>query len=1419
MASPGSNLTQAQSLIWAGQQLYPDVPLYNMVMAFRIEGPLDVATFRMAFADLVASTDVLRTTFEDVDGVPQRRVDDAAEPALDWVDLSDAADPDAAYAAWAHQAARRPFDLADSPVRTALVKLNRNRHVWWLSLHHLVVDGWSMAILYGRMADFYGARKAATRVEVEPNFPSFDFYADFERRFRGGAQHAEAMAYWESVTATPPPELSFYGAVPPADGDPTRTDRVTETITGDRAAKLNALLDEIGGSGPLGGMAQFGVMAGTLFALLARITGERDLAILAPAMNRPSQRFKDTAGLFMEVLPLHVGIEHDETFRSLLEKVAAALRDLLLNARPGTSQATNNRAYSVLLNFINASFGDFDGLPMSSEWVHPGHGDAGQNLRLQVHDFDAAGEFQLHFDLSRDLFDRARESLLIRHFNSLFNALLDDVDASIFSVELLDREEQQALDRFNATEARPRAATVLDAFRERVAANPEHVAVVEGDREVTFAELDAWSDALAQRIRDTAGVARPRVALYLPRSTELVVAVWAVLKTGGAYVPIDKSYPAERVAFLIADSGAAAVISDDAMRSRVPDVGPPILSVSGPPASRVGAASIAIDGDDLAYIMYTSGSTGQPKGVMVTHRGLANYVLWAETEYARGRPASFPLYSSIAFDLTVTSLYVPVVSGGTIVVYPEPEGNDLSILDVFVDDQVDVVKLTPAHLALMEPKLLETSRIRTLILGGEDLKAAVARAAWAASGRRLEIINEYGPTEATVGCMIHRFDPENDLLASVPIGTPAANMQIHVLDDHLQRVATGVTGELCVVGPGVAAGYLNRPELTAERFVPDPSGTDQLMYRTGDLARWREPGAIEFLGRADDQVKVRGFRIELGEIEAALGEHPAVRDSVVEVVESEAERLGAALDLTYCVRCGLASNHPDSHIDSHGVCKPCRFYDDHRAHAEAYFGDMDELRQVFSHASENEAGQDCIMLLSGGKDSTYALYQLVEMGMTPLVFNLDNGFIADGAKENIRRAVDDLGLEMVWGTTEAMNEIFADSLDRFSNVCQGCFKTIYTLGMNLAHERGLKFIVTGLSRGQIFETRLADLFRIGIVDRDDVDKAILEARRAYHRVDDAVRRNLDTDLFENDDAFDAIQIVDFYRYRDVGLAELYHFLDERAPWVRPVDTGRSTNCLINNTGIFVHKTERHFHNYALPYSWDVRLGHKTREAALEELNDEIDVTQVRSVLDEVGYEIKAEDSGAMRGTESRLVGYYVGDDATLGSAALRSYLAERLPPQMIPSYLVRLDEMPLTINGKIDRDALPDPRLRTLDDADYVAPRTEVEERIAEVWQEVLGVDRVGMNDPFIELGGDSILNIQIVAKAKARGLAFTPQQLFERKTIGALAPVVVADSPPPPEAPLPSPSRAGFAADGFATAGLSPDELDDVFAAFGEDA
>ena len=342
------------------------------------------------------------------------------------------------------------------------------------------------------------------------------------------------------------------------------------------------------------------------------------------------------------------------------------------------------------------------------------------------------------------------------------------------------------------------------------------------------------------------------------------------------------------------------------------------------------------------------------------------------------------------------------------------------------------------------------------------------------------------------------------------------------------------------------------------------------------------------------------------------------------------------------------------------------------------------------------------MLLSGGKDSTYALAQLVGMGVRVLAFTLDNGYISESAKANIRRVVNVLGVDHVFGETPAMNEIFVDSLKRYSNVCNGCFKTIYTLSTKVAFDKKIPFIVTGLSRGQFFETRLTEeLFWKD--DVETIDKTILEARKSYHRVDDAVKRLLDTSIFDEDAVFEKVQFLDFYRFVDVDFEEMMNYLDKHLPWIRPSDTGRSTNCLINQVGIYVHKKERGYSNYAFPYSWDVRMGHKTREVSLDEINEEIDENEVTRILGEIGYSSKNVN------TDKNLVAYYIAD-AEISTADLRNRLKNYLPDYMIPTYFKRMESFPLTDNGKVDRKALRNLAVISKEEnTDYVAPETEFE--------------------------------------------------------------------------------------------------------------
>lgn len=1326
--------------MWASQQRHPDAPLYNSAFLFDIAGPLDVEAFTRAFARLVADADALRTVIRSEDGRPSQHVLPAVDGELPVVDVGPGTD---AAVAWAQSRAEAPLDIERRTFDSALLRAGPARYAWYLNQHHVVTDAWSIALLFERLEACY---RAAIGGAAAPEHP-FPAYADYV------ASEASAAAGDRAPTPAAAVAPLIYGRRPRH--VTTANVRTTVELTAAQSDALRRRSAQPGTQALTPDLGLFQVFATALFAYLHRISGQETVTVAAPAHNRATRSARRSVGLFMELFPLQVDVDPDDTFASLHAKVQQATTSFILAAGPGRADPDSNRAINIVLNFLTAQFGSFAGLAVTTHWVHPGSVDAHHHLRLQVSDFDATGRFTLAFDANTGVLDERLQAAVPAHFRRVLDAMLDDWDQPIGAVPLLDPSGTAEVVALAGGAAPPHPASdVVSEFAARAAETPDATAVREGDAAWTYADVD----------RATAGVAASIapgsvVGVALPRSARAVMAILGVLRAGAAYVPIDPSWPAERIDYVIRDAACALVIADD---GAIAATGVPMLGFDAAAGRPPAAAGPGPAPQDLAYILYTSGSTGAPKGVMIEHRSLANYVGWARRFY--GERLTFPLFSPLTFDLTVTSIFVPLTSGGSIVAYPETSArSDLAVLDVFDDDRVDIVKLTPSHLSLLADRDLSGSRIRQLILGGEDLTTAAAGRIHRQFGGQVLIHNEYGPTEATVGCVVHTFDPAVDTGTSVPIGRPITGMRAHVLDAAGRPVPFGVPGELWVAGEGVARGYAAKPALTAERFAGSPAPDEDRRYATGDLARLRPDGTLEYLGRRDNQVKVRGARIELDEVEAALAAHPGVTAAAVRVWRPAADEDAPPV---HCSRCGLASDYPGASFDAERVCNECRAFEGYRDRARAYFKPERELVEILTSAPHRSA-YDCLVLLSGGKDSTYMLCRLADMGLRVLAFTLDNGYISDEAKQNIGRVVQELGVDHVFATTPAMNEIFVDSLQRYANVCNGCFKTIYTLSMQTAREHGIPFIVTGLSRGQFFETRLTeDLFTELTVSADQIDANVLEARKAYHRADDAVRRLLDVSVFEDDGVFDEVAFVDFYRYVDVGLDDLYAYLERRVPWVRPTDTGRSTNCRINDVGIYFHRKVRGFHNYALPYSWDVRMGHKSRDAAIAELDDDIDVGEVHRILDEIGYpgdltEIEARE---------RLVAYYVAP-AEIPSGELRAHLESILPRQMIPAQFVRLDALPLTANGKLDRPALPAPGTDRPDTgATFLAPRNDVERALAAVWEDVLGITGVGIRDSYLDLGGDSITAIQIVARAGRAGYPITLTDLFSDLTIEKLA-------------------------------------------------
>ncbi|TMM53769.1 amino acid adenylation domain-containing protein [Maribacter algarum] len=1358
------SLTQSQLQLWAGQKLNPNTPLHNTTHSFKIFGRIDEPIFQNAFQSLVNKIDVLRINFGEEDGIPFQFILEELEHTTDVVDCSTWAEAD--IKEWLRNRSQNKLDLSKKAFDTALLKVGEEKYIWFLNMHHLITDAVSATLIFKNLSAIYTGLSENTTDEVL-DFPKFQSYIDFEKGERLNSDHDDIKKYWKDKVESIKGNPYLYGARYLK--KTTESTRVTLKLGTERSEKLKKLAENPEIKGWTQNLTLFNLFATIYASFLHRVSGQKSISFGAPMHNRANRPFKETVGLFIEIFPIGVDFNDEDTFFDVLNRIKLESGNYLRNAQPGMVTPEISGSFNSILNFISASFSDFNGFEVQSEWMHPGHIDISHQMRCHVVDFDDTGELELLFDLNHSVFDEKTIDKVPQHFLNLMDAFLSDIHSPIGKSSLLSNEEIES--KIVIGTDKPSQNLILNQFATITKSVSSHTSITQKENSLNYRELDEKSNQLAAFLRKCSIEKGQKVGIHMYRSIDYIVSVLAVLKVGASFIPISSDQPVERVKFILSDANCALLLTNSGLENEIEGGSTPILSLEKNQSEIDEMSStdlnIAIQKEDLAYVLYTSGSTGNPKGVLISHGSLANYLSWAKSFYKSDKPFVFPLFTSIGFDLTITSTFLPLITGGAIEVYKESgHGPDISLMEVLEENKVNSIKLTPSHLALIQGNDNTDSQIRTMIVGGEDFKTKIAVGIQSRFGKDLRIFNEYGPTESTVGCIVSKFNKDKHTDTSVPIGRPIYGSKAYIFDDYMNLVPDGVIGSLFMGGEGLAKGYLNLPELTAEKFIPNPFDSNDKIYHTGDLARINSEGEYEYLGRVDEQVKLKGFRIELSDIEANLLKHNSIENTAVVLIENE--KAIPENEVINCSDCGLPSNYPNTDFDEYGVCHVCNAFKGYKEQAQKYFKTEDELQKILISKRGQSPNYDCISLLSGGKDSTYILAQLINMGLKVLAFTLDNGYISDQAKGNINRIVSKLNVDHIYGTTEHMNKIFVDSLHRHHNVCNGCFKTIYTLATQIALDKQIPFVVTGLSRGQFFETRLTEeLFWDENADVAKIDDTILEARKLYHQEEDAVKELMDVSAFTKDETFDKVQFVDFYRYTDVTLEEMLKFLKEKVDWVRPTDTGRSTNCTINQLGIYVHKKERGYSNYSFPYSWDVRMGHKTRTETLEEINEVIDEVEVKRIMEEIGYT----ESSESELEQKRLVGYYTGKQK-ISSAELANHLKKELPAHMVPTHFKHIDELPLTANGKVDKTALKALNNSQLEmETPFVAPEGEIEELLASIWKEVLRLKQVGVHDDFIALGGHSLAAIRVTARINEEvEMKFPLNKIFELPTIAEYA-------------------------------------------------
>ena len=1360
-ANSQAALSHAQQMIWAAHSIDPSAPVFNTAWRFDLHCEIDPARFRSAFDRTISQCDVLRMVVADgPDGQKVNR--DTGVAAGVHEDITDL-DLEAAEA-WIARALAQPFELSTSNFHSALIRISDTHWIWYFNQHHIMTDANAGRLIYEATALNYA--------DAEP----LDTCRFLEHaRAQPAEVNPDNQAHWDQFAQSNVALPRLYGKA--VDGTCSTAQMDTVPLNPSRMAKLEMRLAERDFAALSRQMAVFQFFATVLAAWMQRVSGQASVPLGVVGHGRSNLVARQTPGCFIELFPMVIDTAPDTSFRELHAITRAQMFDTLRHATPGSSSARALTRFDTVLNVIPAQFPDWNGTPVKVEWLDNRRLDQRHAFRLNVMELRQDGPISLAMAFNDAVFDAAQRDAAKRHFLTLLDAFLEDPDSVVSKTPLAGSDDASTVLTQTHFDVNAPIHDVCATLDRLTRADPNAVAVTQGPESWTRADMSQRINAIGARLRAEGVRAGDRVGLHLRRSPDLVAAMFAILKCGASFVPLDPGQPANRLSQIADLAEPRVILSEASMMADFASTAPKIdvASIGQEPAESFDTVST----DAPAYVIFTSGSTGEPKGVVIGRRALARYATWAHGVFSPRDTPVWALHSAIGFDLTITSIFAPLLAGGQIRIYTDEAGGpNLSVLDVFAENAVDVVKLTPAHLRIALEAGARPGRIGSLVLGGEALRTDLANRAINALGDKVRIHNEYGPTEATVGCMIHTFDPATDTDATVPIGKPAAETAIYVLDAGLAPVPDNVIGDIYIAGADrLADGYLNRPELTDAAFLQNPFAPGK-MYKSGDLGAVRRDGTILYHGRADAQMKIGGVRIEAAEIEARVMAIQGIDHCAATMFDP------LAANSQLCTRCGVPKALPTTKFVAGGLCATCAEFEDYRAKVDAYFGDLDELTEILSARNPRKTGKyDCVMLLSGGKDSTYALSRLSEITPNILAATLDNGFISDGAKENIRIITERLGIDHRFLSTPSMNDIFVDSLKRYANVCQGCFKTIYTLAFHLAQEVGAPTVVTGLSRGQLFETRLApELFDGKTASRSEIDEMVMQARRSYHAVPDVAAQRLNGTLFEADDIFQAIEFVDFYRYCDVPVSEVYRHLEGAVGWSRPMDTGRSTNCLINDVGIHYHKSRRGYHNYALPYSWDVRLGHKKRDEAVAELQDEIDEESVQNILDEIGFD---EPVAPPVPHGPKLVLYYT-TQSGVSPQDIRTELLGALSRDLVPEHILIVDSIPLTANGKTDFNALPAPDLAVplgvsvstdVDDSNL----SETEARIIGVWRSVLAHSGLGAQDNFYDVGGDSLRAIQISTQCAKVGIAIGPQDIFRHQTVAKLA-VAIDQRPAQPQ-------------------------------------
>ena len=896
-------LSFAQQRLWFLDQLEPDNPFYNMPMTVRLKGKVDVHLLEQAINKVCERHENLRTAFKTENGQPKVDIAPFVHVKIERIDLGNvpAEKREKAVKELIRREASKPFALDRAPLfRALLARLASDEFIFILNMHHIISDGMSLEIMLKEISAFYRALQSNQPAPLPPLPLQYGAYAKWQREWLESSVLQKQLRFWQKQLAGVPHLLQLPTDFPRPKVQSYKGSKAYFSLSPEVSQKLKEIANRHQ-------TTPFVVLLTAFSVLLHRYSGQNDLVIGTPVSGRTRKEIEGLIGFFVNSLPLRFELDGNPSFDALLEDVQQMVQQSLsnqdvpfekiidaLNLERDTSYTP---LFQVMFIYQQNPLTKIELPDFEIEALQVDTGTSKFDLSLAM--VEDAERFRGMLEFNTDLFKPQTIQKFIEHFTNLLDDVADRSDKPVLALNLLSAQEAQHILRdYNQTRTRALEPqnNVVKLFEAQAARHPQQTAVIAKDQTLTYDELNRRANRLAHYLRSQGIGAEHIIGLSMHRSPEMLVALWAILKSGAAYVPIDPAYPQERISYILKDSRIAVLLTQQALVERFAPLGVQCIALDDAahpfhdqPSEN---PNVPIDPEQLVYLIYTSGTTGKPKAVMVKHGSLLNHAVTMRDEYDLQPDDRMLQYISISFDASAEEIYPTLISGAALVLpghAAEMTGEDL--LQLIEQHHISALHL-PVPMwhyfidYLHEKHRALPSSLKLMLVGGEAPSVQKFKLAAQMARQPITFMNLYGPTETTITAVFFKAALQKEIdfpHNQIPIGTPLTNVQVYILDSQRQPVPAGVVGEIYIGGAGVARGYLNRPELTAERFLPDPFSTQRgaRLYRTGDLGRFTEDGQILFAGRTDFQVKIRGFRIELGEIESALEQHPQIKEAIV----------------------------------------------------------------------------------------------------------------------------------------------------------------------------------------------------------------------------------------------------------------------------------------------------------------------------------------------------------------------------------------------------------------------------------------------------------------------------------------------------------------------------------------------------------